>query len=139
MNAIAPPPPRRRGRMRRLDHVLVITTLAILALGLLNLWSALQGRQPSLISRQLMWLGISVAAATATALIDYRRLATVAYLLYAAGVASLVLVLATGHVAGGARAWLHIGPLVVQPAEFMKPLLILAIARHIQNAPSVKE
>jgi rod shape determining protein RodA len=125
--------------MRRLDHVLVITTLAILTLGILNLWSALQGRQPALISRQIMWLGISLAAAVATTLIDYRRLATVAYLLYAAGVVSLVLVLTTGHVAGGARAWLHIGPIVLQPAEFMKPLLILAIARHIQNAPSVKE
>ena len=132
-------PARGRGRMRRLDVLLVVTTLLILTLGMLNLWSALQGRQPALISRQIMWLGISLAAATAAAIVDYRRVASVSYLLYAGGIGSLVLVLATGHVAGGARAWLHLGPLVVQPSEFLKPLLILALARHIQNAPSVKE
>lgn len=41
----------------------------------------------------------------------------------------LVLVLLTGVVAGGARRWLSIGFIRIQPSEFMKLGLILAMAR----------
>ena len=131
--------PRLPGRFGRFDSTLTGLTLIILIFGLLNLWSALQGRQPELASRQLFWLALGSSLAAVVAVVDYRRIARASYLLYAVGVGLLAYVDVAGKVAGGARSWLHIGPMALQPAEMMKPLLVLALARHIQNAPSVKE
>lgn len=49
----------------------------------------------------------------------------------------LVFVLLTGVVAGGARRWLSIGFIRIQPSEFMKLALILALARifTLDSAP----
>ncbi len=132
-------PPQLRGRFGRLDTTLAGLVLVILLLGALNLWSALQGRLPGLINTQLLWLGLGFVVAGLAAAIDYRRLAAASYLIYAVGVGLLIYVMVAGQVHGGARSWLHFGPLVMQPSELMKPIIVLALARHIQNAPSVKE
>jgi rod shape determining protein RodA len=131
--------PRLPGRFGRFDRTLAGITLIILLFGLLNLWSALQGRQPELASRQIMWLGVGGALAALVAAVDYRRIARASYFFYALGVGLLAYVDVAGKVSGGARSWLHFGPIALQPAELMKPLLVLALARHIQNAPSVKQ
>ena len=51
----------------------------------------------------------------------------------------LAWVLIGGRSAGGAKRWLELGPLSVQPAELVKLVLIIALAKHIQDAPSVQQ
>jgi len=41
-------------------------------------------------------------------------------------VVALVLVAMVGRVAGGSRRWITIGPVSLQPSEFMKPALVIA-------------
>lgn len=48
--------------------------------------------------------------------------------LYACAVFLLILVLLIGTVGGGARRWLVIGPLTVQPSEIAKPALVMMLA-----------
>ena len=48
--------------------------------------------------------------------------------LYAGAVFLLVLVLLIGTVGGGARRWLVLGPLTVQPSEIAKPALVLILS-----------
>jgi rod shape determining protein RodA len=130
---------RLRGPLGRFDTTLAGIVLVIVIFGLLNLWSALHGRQPGLISRQLVFLAVGLGLCALVAVLDYRRIARAAYLVYVAGVGLCASVLVIGHVAGGARGWFQLGPINLQPAELIKPVLILALARHIQDAPSVKE
>jgi len=54
-----------------------------------------------------------------------------ARLLWLGGVALLVTTWLGGHVAGGARSWLALGPMHLQPSELMKVLLPLAIAAEL--------
>jgi rod shape determining protein RodA len=47
----------------------------------------------------------------------------------------LILVMGIGAVAGGARSWLDLGPLRLQPSELMKPVLVLVLARFYASVP----
>lgn len=62
--------------------------------------------------------------------------------LYAGVVFLLVLVLLIGTVGGGARRWLVLGPLTVQPSEIAKPALVLILAlvltKHEKEVTSQK-
>ena len=57
------------------------------------------------------------------------------YLAYAGGMALLVAVLIMGTVGGGARSWLELGFLRLQPSEIMKPILVLCLARFYAHVP----
>jgi rod shape determining protein RodA len=59
------------------------------------------------------------------------RLREHARLLWLGGVALLIVTYLVGHVAGGARSWLALGPMRIQPSELMKVLLPLAIAAEL--------
>lgn len=125
--------------LARFDGTLAALMLALIGLGLLNLHSALKDRQPELFGKQLGWLAIGSVLFLAAASFDYRRLARAGYWIYGASLAVLGWVLIGGRSAGGAKRWLEIGPLSVQPSELVKVVLIVALAKHIQDAPSVQE
>jgi rod shape determining protein RodA len=70
-------------------------------------------------------------------MLDYRRLRRYVWWLYAAGVVSLVTVLAFGIVGGGARSWLQVGPVQLQPSELVKLVVVLVLAAYLsRNAAS---
>jgi rod shape determining protein RodA len=95
------------------------------------------GRDVSpLVMRQLAWMGIGVLGMLIVLLIDYRTLEQLAYPLYVVGVVMLLLVPVIGVSGGGARRWLPIGPFTVQPSEFMKIFLVIALARYYSRQPA---
>ena len=82
---------------------------------------------------------VSIALGTVVAFVasrlpaeTYRR---AAYPLLLVAVASLVLVLlpGIGVARGGARRWLHLGPLALQPSEAAKVALVLYLARSLSK------
>src|SRR6185437_8048283 len=53
---------------------------------------------------------------------------------YGAGILALAAVLSPlGHKALGGRRWVKLGPMLLQPSEFVKFVLILAVARYFAN------
>ena len=58
-----------------------------------------------------------------------------AFLGYAGGILLLIATLAIGVVGGGARSWLELGFIRLQPSELMKPILILCLARFYAHVP----
>lgn len=58
-----------------------------------------------------------------------------AYLGYGGCMVLLVAVLIIGTVGGGARSWIELGFLRIQPSELMKPILILCLARFYSHVP----
>jgi rod shape determining protein RodA len=123
----------------RFDWPLSIVTALLLTLGLINLYSATLNRQAELVGKQLGWLAMGVVGFLAAATFDYRRLMRLSYGFYVVGVLSLIWVLVGGRSSWGAQRWIDIGPLTLQPSELVKVLLILALARHFQQSPSVKQ
>jgi cell division protein FtsW (lipid II flippase) len=89
-------------------------------------------------ARQALWVVIGVAvfaAALITLRDEYRVLESYRYLF---GVAAVVLLLlpsapGIGQRVNGARLWLHVGPLQVQPGELAKVFLILFLAGYLRE------
>jgi rod shape determining protein RodA len=65
--------------------------------------------------------------------IDYHRLIDWSPWMYGIFLVSLVAVRLVGHKALGARRWIALGPIQFQPSEWVKLVLILAMARYIAN------
>ena len=128
------PPRTRLGRLvRAVDWVVVALAAAIVALAVLNLDSASGSGWSGKVLTQLRWIALGVFAAAAVAALDYRVLYRLAYPAYAFGLGLLALVPLVGVMRNEARRWLGIGDLQFQPSELMKVILLLALARYLQD------
>src|SRR3989449_10684837 len=79
------------------------------------------GRAAGVIAvRQAAWFGVGLLALLTVASLDYRRLVRAAPALYLLGLVGLALVYAFGRAVSGARRWIVLGPLSVQPSELFK-------------------
>jgi rod shape determining protein RodA len=116
-----------RRLLQNVDWPLLATALFIIALSVLSLWNLTPGRTGSLAWRQLLWVGVGLAALFVVVSIDYRSLVRAAPVLYVAGIGLLLTVFVVGRTVSGARRWIHIGPLTVQPSELFKLIFVLAI------------
>lgn len=126
--------------VRRTDFVLLGLTLLLLTIGLAMLYStsavlAQLRHQDSLyfLKRQMLWAGLGLLGLWAMRSIPYstqRRLAAPALVVT---LVALILVLLPifGKEVGGARRWLTLGPLSIQPSEFAKYTLLLYVARTL--------
>jgi len=75
--------------------------------------------------RQLAWFGVGIVALVFMASIDYRRLVRAAPLFYVLGLGGLAAVFLLGRTVSGARRWLLVGPVSVQPSELFKLCFVL--------------
>ena len=125
-------------RGERFDWALFIVVAIIAAVGVVNLYSATsvytQSRSDLYVS-QFYFLVAGAALGGLVVVLDPRHLERFAYVLYAAGVLSLVLVLALAKDIRGSARWINIGSFGFQPSEFMKLWLVLALAKHFHDSP----
>ncbi len=80
---------------------------------------------------QMLWIGISFLMAVSILLIDGKYWHMLAYPFYAGMIGVMLFVLLFGREVNGARSWLVIGSVQIQPAEFMKFVTALALARYM--------
>lgn len=118
-----------RRLLQNVDWVLLGATVALVALSITTLSSLHVGRAGgTVVLRQLMWFGVGMAALVVVASIDYKRMVRAAPVFYLAGLAGLVAVFVLGRTVSGARRWILLGPLSVQPSEVFKFCFVLMIA-----------
>ena len=124
----------RRRLTRRItghDPILLGSAAALAALGVVLVGAATRRHGAMFPVRQLLWVAVGAAAMAATALVDLSALRRRANVFYLGGLVGLILVISPlGASTNGAQAWFSLGPLALQPAELMKPLLIVALAAH---------
>jgi rod shape determining protein RodA len=127
-----------RRLLTHFEWVLPLLAVTVSALGVLTVYSASyapDGDAPLMAVRQLVWLGAGLAILLAMLSFDYRRLERHAYLIYLAALLLVLAVPVIGSVGGGSRRWLRLGPISVQPSEFIKLAMVLVCARHFSLTP----
>jgi rod shape determining protein RodA len=114
------------------DVTLVLTVAAIVAVGLLNLYSATHGtRHAGKFDQQVTWvIGGTMVFVVATA-IDYRTLIRWAWLGLAGVISMLLIVRLLGQDAhaNGSYRWFNVGAIGGQPSELAKVAVILVLAK----------
>lgn len=78
---------------------------------------------------QLIWIGTSLLLAFALVKIDPGFYETYAFVFYLVGIFLLVVTLIVAPNINGSRSWLVMGPVRLQPAEFMKFIIALSLAK----------
>jgi rod shape determining protein RodA len=123
----------------RIDWFLVILLLILITMGIATLYSvAFNEKNPNifdisqLYGKQIMWLGIALFLGFIVYLIDSDIYKKFAIPIYGFTLFLLILVLFMPPV-NGARAWLGIGSMGIQPAEFAKISAALVLAKFIST------
>jgi rod shape determining protein RodA len=118
------------------DWPLLACALLVIGCGLTTVLSATHTPGhlvSSLVVRQAMWAGLGICGLLAALSFDYHWLERYGYLLYSLALVLLVLTAVVGSAGGGARRWIAVGPVSIQPSEFAKLALVVALARYLHR------
>ena len=134
----------RRGRRGHLEyHLLVLVTLGLVAFGLVMVYSASSARatlaadDPAYyLKRQALYALIGLAALVLLSRFDFRRLRHLVGPLLVGSFVLLALVLVVGTPVNGARRWLSVGPVALQPSELAKLALGMWVAAYLARRPA---
>jgi rod shape determining protein RodA len=131
--ASEPPPPLvpREWRLR-LDPLLLLATLGLVAGSLIALNSAtandIPGQPDYYVLRQGIYAGVGLVLMYGASRLDYSRLRELRYPVYGLLLALILMVLAVAGVTRGSRSWIELPFFNFQPSELGKVLLIVALA-----------
>ena len=119
---------------RDFDWVLLILVLIICALGVVEIYSATIGTKfVGVHIKQIYWVLAGVALMFVMSLFNYQALLARVPLFYIISIASLVAVEVFGKKYLGARRWVQVGSFHFQPSEWVKLVLILAMAKYFSD------
>jgi rod shape determining protein RodA len=131
-----PPPPLvpREWRLR-LDPLLLVATLGLVACSLIALRGATQNDIPGdphyYVVRQGIYAGVGLILMYAASRLDYSRLRELRYPIYGLMLALLALVLAIAAATRGAKAWIALPFFNFQPSELGKVLLVVTLSAFL--------
>ena len=83
--------------------------------------------------RQIAWVSLGIAFIFFFIILDYKRIKDNSFLIYVIVIALLVYTRVFGRVVNGARSWLGIGELGIQPSEFAKIATILFLSKYLES------
>lgn len=121
-------------KLAQLNWGLVVLITAVASVGFTALYSAAGGNFDPWASRQMTRFAIGVVGMICVAMIDIRVWYKYAYIIYAVGFVLLLIVEVTGKIGMGAQRWIDLGFIQLQPSEFMKIAVVLALARYFHAA-----
>lgn len=132
--------PRAAKKRVPMDHTLLIVTMVLALVGLVMVFSAsavVAGNRfhdsGYFLKRQLAWLTFGFVLLHVASRVDYvwwKRL-SVPLLGLMALLLVMVLIPSLGVAAKGARRWLRLGPISIQPAEMVKLVAVIYLAAYL--------
>ena len=125
---------RRILSFRDFDWTLLAMVLVLCTISVLEIYSAtLHTKYTGYHTKQLFWIAGGLVAMFLFARIDYHKLIDFVPWAYGVFLVSLVAVKLFGVKVLGARRWIRIGHVQFQPSEWVKLVLIIAVARYFAN------
>jgi rod shape determining protein RodA len=133
--------PQKPAIWQHLDPILIVATLLIGVFGCVMVYTVTRdplqaaGLSPQYyLKKQAIFMVAGVVVMVAVAAINYRRYRDWALVIYGFSVLMLLAVYAVGHKSRGAQAWFQFGSYQLEPSEFAKVGLIIALAAYCAAA-----
>lgn len=124
----------------RLDWLTVILFIIIVVIGWISIWVvSYDFENPALFVidsrafKQFIWILCSLALAAMILFIDHKLFYTYAYIIYAVSILVLIVTIFIAPDTKGSHSWINLGPISIQPAEFVKFTTALALAKVLDG------
>ncbi|ANR71139.1 rod shape-determining protein RodA [Selenomonas sp. oral taxon 126] len=129
--------------LRRTDLTLIAAAAAIVIMSLVIIGSATHVNTPSeerywFVQRQGISIIVDIALAAFLMNFDYKILQRYGNHFYVFNLILLILVMLVGQTALGAQRWIALGPISIQPSEFSKLIMIIALAAMIEKRGKIQ-
>lgn len=118
------------GRIFRLNPVLLLIVLLLGFVGTASLYSVAGGSMSPWAFNHVARFCMAFGLMLFVALVPLKFWQVMSIPIYAAGLALLIVVDIIGDVGGGGQRWIAIGPLRLQPSEFMKVGIVIVLASY---------
>ena len=125
-------------KMSRFSWALFAPMCIVLAMSIVILYSAGHGSWQPFALSQLIKILIGLVVFFFVAFSNIKTWIKSAYLIYAIALIMIIMVTFVGHTGMGAQRWLSLGFIHVQPSEFIKIALVMALARYFAWMNSVE-
>ena len=124
--------------LKRMDFTLIGATAAIIVMSLIIIGSATHintagGDHYWFVQKQGAFVILNVLFAIFLMNFDYKALQSYGKNLYIFNAVMLLLVMLIGQAALGAQRWIQLGPITLQPSEFSKIIMIIALAAVLED------
>ena len=124
--------------LHQVDWLTIGMFLVLIFFGWLNIYGASYNfDQTSIVDfsnragKQFVWILGSMVLGLVLLLIDYKTYDVLAYIAYAVMIVLLLLTPLLAHDIKGSLSWISLGPVNLQPAEFAKCVVALAVAKYM--------
>lgn len=126
----------RQTNFRNFDWALLVTALVLSGFGLVAIWSA-DGAGPLRLGgpviRQAVAIVLGLMLMAVLSWVEPRYVKALAWAIYAVALVGLIAVDLIGVTISGARRWIDLGPLTLQPSEPAKVAVLIALAAFVAD------
>lgn len=124
-----------RKNFKSFDFILFFTSLLLLSIGLLSIYSSTKTKifSHNDFYKQLIFLPPAFIAFFSATFFDYSKFKSLSKYIYFFNIVLLVIVMFAGSSAYGAQRWIGIAGIGIQPSEIAKISLILILSYHISE------
>jgi len=128
-------------KMKRFSWGLFVPMCLVLAISIVVLYSAGHGSWRPFALSQAIKIALGLSVFFFAAFSNIKLWVKSAYWIYGFALLLIILVTFVGHTGMGAQRWLDLGIIHLQPSEFIKIALVLALARYFawMNSKEISE
>ncbi|MCX7025713.1 MAG: rod shape-determining protein RodA [Spirochaetes bacterium] len=127
-----------RKTLSEMDWFIVAATFSLVVVGILFIYSSGVTSEGVLVSgeylKQAIWAVTGILLMLVFAVFDYQRLRDYTFVIYAVFIVILVYTRLFGRLVNGAKSWIGVGELGIQPSEFVKLVVILFLANYLESS-----
>ena len=120
------------------DLLVLGAAISLSVIGILFIYSSAVSSDGILQNReyikQIVWTALGITLMISLSFFDYTRLRSLSLYIYMINLLLLVAVILFGNVVNGARSWISIRGIGIQPSEFMKISLIIRLAFYFEDS-----
>ena len=126
-------------KLRSINYFLLFLICTIFFIGTLALYSISNGNFSEWPIKHLQRFILGLIIFFIVALLDLKIIFRFAYLIFIASIAALIILLIVGDEINGAKRWISFAGFSLQPSEFVKYTLILALAKYFHSMEDYHE
>ncbi len=115
----------------KINIVFVVNIFLIFSLSLSTIYSATLKKGGSFFIKEIMWVSMATIVFVIFSIIDYKKYAKLSFYIYFLNLLMLISVLILGSEKLGAKRWVDLGIISIQPSEFAKLFFIFTFSNYL--------